>query len=87
MNQIWSVRFRVNRDESDCFVLKRYGLRELKEVIKELKVDVKTNGVGPVSTWILEHMFRTFDKEYKNQGYTLLSVAITNKRKSNGTTP
>lgn len=86
MNGVWSVKYRLGKGEggeSDYYVMKRYGLQDLKNIIKELKIDIKENGGIPVSTWILEYIFHIFEKENKNTDYDLLSIAITNERKGN----
>ena len=84
-NTIWQVKFLLGKDDTECFVWKSYSMLESRSIVKELKSEIKNSGLSPVNTWILEHNFRIFDNIYKKQGYTLISLSIIDKRKTNAT--
>jgi len=86
MGSIWSVQFRVADKDRECLIFKEYGMPEIRNIVKILKPLIKSRGIKPVSTWILEFALHIFETTYKAQGYTLLSISICNKRKSNGAT-
>ena len=84
-NTIWQVKFLLGKDDTECFVWKSYSMLESRSIVKELKSEIKNSGLSPVNTWIFEHSFRIFDNIYKKQGYTLISLSIIDKRKTNAT--
>ena len=84
-NKIWLVRFRLGKNDTECYVWRSYSLSESRGIVKELKSEIKNIGLSPVNTWILEYNFRIFDNVYKKEGYTLIGLSVTDKRKINAT--
>ena len=86
MGSIWAVEFRLANKNRECIILKEYGMREVRNIVKILKPAIRSRGVAPVSTWIIEFVLHVFETTYRAQGYTLLSISIHDKRKNNGST-
>ena len=76
----------MTKKNVDCFVWKDYDTLEARDTIKKLKQEIKSNGLSPTSTWMLEYGFNMFDEVYKAQGYTLVGLLITDTRKNNEAT-
>lgn len=84
MSKRWSLKFCLSKKDVECYVWKSYDALEAKDIVKKLKLKIRRNGLSPVNTWILEYGFSTFDEIYKAQGYTLVSLSVTDARKNNG---
>jgi hypothetical protein len=77
MRKRWAIKLGMTQRNIDSFVWKDYDLLEAKDIVKKLKQETKDKGLSPVTTWMLEHGFNLFDETYKAQGYTLISLSIT----------
>ncbi|TET61137.1 MAG: hypothetical protein E3J47_05885 [Candidatus Stahlbacteria bacterium] len=85
MTKRWTIEFRLCDDDAECLIYKSFNLTEARDIVKRLREKIIDNGISPISTWVLEYGFITFEEVYKAQGYTLMGLSVTDTRKGNGT--